>query len=96
MLQWVCLKIILHFCENTVCYGWNPFEIYIQREEEQRMPGVKIVTQPYLLMEAVELLYLFMNNDSFHNTRRNFFLKYSEQLSEVEREYYETLFRTLE
>ena len=60
------------------------------------MPGVKIVTQPYLLMEAVELLYLFMNNDSFHNTRRNFFLKYSEQLSEAEREYYETLFRTLE
>lgn len=53
---------------------------------------IRIISRLSILMETVEMLYKYVNNLSLDNIKRDFLLKYGEQLSAEDRAYYDTLF----
>ena len=57
---------------------------------------IRIISRLSILMETVEMLYKYVNNLSLDNIKRDFLLKYGEQLSAEDRAYYDTLFHSLD
>ena len=57
---------------------------------------IRIISRLSILMETVEMLYKYVNNLSLDNIKRDFLLKYGEQLSAEDRAYYDTLFQSLD
>lgn len=57
--------------------------------------AVKIMTSPSVFMETVEMVYRFVNNQTLDNSKRDFLLKYAEQMSCEDRQHHEAVFETL-
>lgn len=57
---------------------------------------IRILSRLSILMETVEMLYKYVNNLSLDNIKRDFLLKYGEQLGAEDRAYYDTLFQALD
>ena len=56
---------------------------------------MKIIAQTSIMMETVEMLYKYVNNLTVDNIKRDFFLRYGEQLSPQDRQFNEELFQAL-
>lgn len=57
--------------------------------------NVQIVPQVSVLMETIELLYKFVNNQTLDNIRRNFALRHGKNLDEPAQKHYDAIFAAL-
>lgn len=57
---------------------------------------MQIIPQYAILLETVELLYKFVNNQTLDNVRRNFILRHEAHLSEATRAHYDAVISALE
>ncbi len=57
---------------------------------------MQIIPEYSLLSETVELLYKFVNNQTFDNIRRNFYLRQGDRLSQEARAHYDAVLDALE
>lgn len=58
--------------------------------------NVTIKTEPSILKETVELVSRLVNSHTIENSKREFFQKFANQMTDADRQYYEMVFQTLE
>lgn len=57
---------------------------------------VTIKADPSIFKETIEMVSRFVNNHPIENSKREFFQKFANQMTDADRQYYETIFQTLE